>query len=164
MNGTSSISKKILALCGFLFLVLLIEYGGHYFTMSSVGDWYQTLKKPSWNPPSWVFGVAWTILYIMIAISGWLIFIKVRSSTARGAAFVFYGFQLFCNFLWTYFFFFLKNPALGLLDIFVLLILIGKNIVDFAKLNKIAAALLIPYFFWTLYASSLNLAIWILNQ
>ncbi|MBM3201774.1 MAG: tryptophan-rich sensory protein, partial [Chlamydiae bacterium] len=63
--------KNITSFLLFILLIVAIEWVGHVLTMSSVTDWYLTLKKPSWNPPGYVFGPIWTILYIMIAISGW---------------------------------------------------------------------------------------------
>lgn len=147
-------------LIGFLVLVFLVEYAGHILTFQSVGSWYLTLKKPNWTPPSWVFGPVWTFLFATIGVSGWLAFV----SSKKRVYFVIYGMQLFFNLLWSYCFFFLQNPFLAMLDIFVLLILIFLNIVTFAKINKAAGLLLIPYFVWTCYASILNVAIWHLNR
>ena len=155
--------NRRLALIGFLLLVFLIEYGGHKLTFTSVKDWYLTLEKPLWTPPSWVFGPIWTILYITIAISGWLVWIRIRPSQNRRLAFLIYGGQLTANLFWSYFFFYLKSPLLGLIDISILIVLIAMNIALFIKLYKPAGLLLIPYFIWTLYASFLNFGIWRLN-
>ena len=132
--------------------------------MSSVSQWYVTLQKPDWTPPSWVFGPVWTVLYLMIAISGWLIWMRKNPLQKKRVALVLYGAQLLCNLLWSYFFFSLQNPGLALLNICALLILIGLNIASFKKLYRPAAILLIPYFLWTLYAAALNAAIWSLNH
>ncbi|MBS0625516.1 MAG: tryptophan-rich sensory protein [Verrucomicrobia bacterium] len=153
-----------ISLIGFTLLVLFIEFLGHKMTFVSVGDWYLTLNKPEWTPPSWLFGPVWTILYLAIAISGWLIWVKIKPSAIRRRAFYIYGAQLVANLLWSYFFFFLKSPLLGLIDIIVLVVLITINTVLFGKLYKPAGILLIPYLIWTLYALSLNLAIWELNR
>lgn len=156
--------NRRLALIGFLLLVFLIEYGGHKLTFTSVKDWYLILEKPRWTPPSWIFGPVWTILYITIAISGWLVWIRARPSPDRRLAFLIYGAQLTTNLLWSYFFFYLKSPFLGLIDISILIFLIAMNIALFTKLYKPAGLLLVPYFIWTLYALFLNFGIWRLNS
>lgn len=155
--------NRRLALIGFFLIVFLIEYGGHKLTFTSVKDWYLTLQKPGWTPPSWVFGPVWTILYITIAISGWLVWIRTRPSLDRRLAFLSYGIQLTANLFWSYFFFYLKCPQLGLIDISILIVFIAINIALFTKLYRPAGLLLVPYFVWTLYAAFLNFTIWRLN-
>lgn len=147
----------------FLALVFSIELIGGALTAHSVGSWYLTLQKPEWNPPSWVFGPVWTILYATIGVSGWLVFRKRKSEKKSQRAFIIYGLQLLSNVLWSYFFFFLKNPFLALLNIFALLFLICLNIAAFKKIYRPAGLLLVPYLIWTLYAAALNFAIWSLN-
>ena len=161
-GGFVSLNRRW-ALIGFLLFVFLIEYGGHKLTFTSVKDWYLTLEKPGWTPPSWVFGSVWTILYITIAISGWLVWIKTHPSPDRRLALLVYGFQLIANLFWSYFFFYLNSPMLGLIDISILIVLIAMNIAIFTKLYKLAGLLLVPYFVWTLYALFLNFCIWRLN-
>lgn len=156
--------KRFLSLAGFVCLVFLIGWAGHELTFASVRDWYVTLKKPVWTPPSWVFGPTWTVLYFMIAVSGWLVWIKAKPSSMRRFSFFVYGAQLAANLSWSYFFFFLRSPLMGLFDIIILMILIGFNTYLFFRLYRPAGILLIPYFFWTLFASVLNWAIWELNH
>lgn len=156
--------KNWFSLLIFLALVLLIEWVGHILTIHSVGSWYLTLHKPAWNPPGWVFAPVWTILYVTIGISGWLIFIKMGSFQKNKSAFLIYGVQLFFNVLWSYFFFYLKSPFLALLCILVLLSMILVNIMSFLKIYRPAAFLLVPYFIWTVFAAVLNAAIWSLNR
>lgn len=134
-------------------------------TMSSVKDWYPTLQKTAWNPPSYVFGPVWTILYVMIAIAGWRVYqIHVKEPASKQMAFMFYGLQLACNLFWSFFFFFLRSPLLGLIDIGAILIFLILNIRAFYRLDRVAAILLIPYFLWTCYAAILNFIIWSLNR
>lgn len=154
---------RMVGLLGFLLLVFFIEWGGHEMTFTSVKDWYLTLHKASWNPPSWVFGPVWTLLYISIAVSGWQIWSKIKPCSMRRRSFFFYGAQLAANFSWSFFFFFLKSPLLGLLDLSLLIVLLAINIFYFIKLYRPAGLLLIPYFLWSLYAFFLNFAIWRLN-
>jgi len=156
--------KKLFSLCLFVLGVALIEWLGHLLTMSSVRDWYVTLQKPSWTPPAYVFGPVWTILYAMIAIAGWRVFIKMSASGKKTEAFWMYSLQLTCNLLWSFFFFFLKNPLFALIDILTLLLLIIFNIKAFYRIDKVAGILLVPYLIWTFYAFLLNFAIWSLNR
>ncbi len=156
--------KRLFSLLVFLLIVFLIEWIGHRLTSSSVGDWYLTIAKPSWNPPSWVFAPVWTVLYATVAVSGWLIFIKVRDCPKKYVGFVIYGLQLLCNALWSYFFFFMKNPGFALVDILILVFFITVSIICFFRLYYPAAVLLIPYWIWTLYAAVLNAAIFSLNR
>lgn len=155
--------KKVVSLVLFLLVVFSIQFIGRYFTLSSVNDWYPTLQKPSWNPPSWVFGPVWTLLYLSIAVSGWLVFLKVESLKDRAIAFSSYGSQLLFNLLWSFGFFYQRNPALGLVYIVILTALIIENLVIFAKFYRPAALLLVPYFLWTLFAATLNYSIWRMN-
>lgn len=155
--------KKFSSLFSFFVLIFVIQWVGYQFTVTSVGNWYLTLQKPAWNPPSWVFAPVWTILYVMIAISGWLIYVKVHPCAKRRLAFTSYGLQLFFNLLWSFFFFFLKSPGLALIDLFLLVAMISLNVALFAKLYRPAALLLIPYLVWTLFAAALNFAIWMMN-
>lgn len=155
--------KNIVSLLFFIFLMVIIEWVGHLLTLSSVKDWYLTLQKPTWNPPAYVFGPVWTVLYAMIAFAGWRVYVKAPSSKQKNQAFVFYFLQLFFNLFWSFFFFFLKSPLLGLIDIFILLCFVGLNIKAFYRFHKAAAFLLMPYFGWVFYAAILNFAIWSLN-
>lgn len=147
----------------FILLCLAVEILASYLTNQSVSTWYLTLEKPWWNPPGWVFGPVWTILYLMIAFSGWLIY-KAKPSYRRSTALVFYGGQLILNFFWSFFFFFLKSPILGLIDILLLSLLIILTIINAWPVRRLAAILLIPYLIWVMYATTLNVAIWLLNS
>lgn len=155
-------NRKWMSLCCFLLLILLIESVGGLLTDTSVASWYPTLRKASWNPPSWVFGPVWTFLYVAIAISGWLIYIQ-PCSQKRTRALAIYAVQLLFNMLWSFLFFFLQSPILGLIDIFFLIVMISINIAVFRPLNRTAACLLIPYLVWTIYAATLNGFIWLFN-
>jgi translocator protein len=101
-----------------LSIVFCLAIGGlsSILTSESVRDWYPTIHKPSWTPPSWLFGPVWTILYAMIAIAVWLVWCR-RESGDIHSALVWFAFQLFLNAPWSPLFFGLKNPLAGLLDI-----------------------------------------------
>ena len=128
------------------------------------GDWYASLAKPAWTPPSWVFGPAWTVLYFMIAVAGWRLWRRreARPLESRRALAMF-AMQLALNFLWTPVFFGMQRPGLALVVIILLWAAIAATIVAAWKACRTAAALLIPYLAWVTFATALNMAIWRLN-
>ncbi|MBI2012228.1 tryptophan-rich sensory protein [Candidatus Daviesbacteria bacterium] len=133
------------------------------FTISSIPTWYQTLNKPSFSPPNWVFGPAWTILYFLMGVAAYLVWIKDLEKKAVKKALSFFIAQLVFNFLWSILFFGLHSPILGLIDILTLWVLILITIIKFHKLSKVAAYLLIPYLLWVSFATILNSSIVLLN-
>lgn len=136
---------------------------GSIFTFRSIPTWYATLKKPSFNPPSWLFGPVWTILYIFMGISSYMIWQR-RGVADVKLALIVYGIQLALNALWSILFFGLKNPGLALVEIVFLWIAILATIILFWPINAYAGALLIPYLAWVTFASFLNYNIWVLNR
>ena len=150
--------KKSLWLLLFLGICFVVATLGSLATYPSLDPWYIGLKKASWNPPAWVFGPVWTLLYLMIAVAGWLIFLA-KKSEQRTRALTFYFIQLFLNCLWSFLFFYFQNPFLALIDIILLVIFIGLTLQATLSVSKRASLLLTPYFIWTLYAVTLNGAI-----
>lgn len=134
---------------------------GSFFTVSSIPTWYVTLNKPVFSPPNWVFGPVWTLLYIMIGVSFYLIWVSKVKNKQR--AIHLFLIQLILNALWSIIFFGMKNPVLALVDIVVLWVVIVLTIKSFHKINKLAAKLLYPYIAWVSFAAILNLYIVILN-
>lgn len=147
----------------FIVLCLAVEFFASYWTTQTVSTWYPELNKPFWTPPGWVFGPVWTILYIMIAIAGWLIY-AAEPSRQRSIALALYGGQLLLNFIWSFFFFSLRSPLSGLIDIIFLSLLIMLTIINAWPVRRLAAILLIPYLIWVMYATTLNAGIWLLND
>lgn len=133
-----------------------------FFTQSSVDTWYQTIDKPVFNPPDWVFAPVWTLLYILIGIAFYLVWEKNFGSNKKKVLTIYFV-QLFLNFLWSLLFFGLQSPILGLIEIVILWIFIFMNIKVFYKVTKPAGYLLIPYLIWVSYALLLNLSIVIIN-
>ena len=134
---------------------------GAFFTLSSVQSWYATLNKPSWNPPSWLFGPVWTTLYVLMGIACFLIW---KSEYPRKKqVLTLYFLQLFLNFLWSPAFFGAQNPMLGIFVILPLWGCILACIFFFRKINTWAAVLMIPYLIWVSFATVLNATIWWLN-
>ncbi len=136
---------------------------GSVFTISSVKNWYPTLNKPSFTPPSWIFAPAWTLLFLLMGISLYLVWQKGLETPGVKKALIIFGVQLILNILWSVLFFGLRSPLLGLIDIIPLVILIILTIINFKKINPTAGYLLIPYLAWTSFAAILNLSILILN-
>lgn len=155
-------TRKFRVFCLFLLINIFIQIIGAFLTNSSLSTWYPTLEKASWNPPGWIFGPVWTLLYFLIATAGWLIYLYPPSEM-RTKALVVYWTQLMVNGLWSYLFFYLQSPFLALFDILILLVLIGRALYLFWPLSRTAFWLFVPYFLWVFYASTLNIAIWILN-
>lgn len=120
---------------------------------------YSTLSKPNLSPPAIVFPVVWTILYILMGISSYLI----ATSENDGGSLKWYGIQLFLNFIWTIIFFRFNNYIISFICIILLIISIIIMIKEFFEVNRTAAYLQIPYLLWCLFALYLNLSIILLN-
>lgn len=135
---------------------------GSVFTASSVRTWFNTLAKPVWNPPSWLFGPVWITLYTLMGFAAYLVWQQKNVPGAKLAIW-FYGVQLVFNALWSILFFGLKNPGLAFAEIIILLLLILATTVLFWKINPWAGALMIPYIVWVSFATFLNYTIWQLN-
>lgn len=151
-----------MSLIAFIAVIFIVQLLGYFWTEESVNTWYTTLNKPSWTPPNWLFGPVWTVLYLLIAVSGWLIYRKPRSMM-RTIALGFWGLQLVLNLLWSYFFFAQQSPGLGLMDIIALCLSICLTISCAWNVSRLASLLLIPYLLWVLYATALNTSIWLFN-
>ncbi len=151
--------KWVLLLLSFA-IMIFVQIAGAAATRTSVNTWYQTLIKPSITPPDAVFGPVWAALYILIAFSLWLIWIAPkRPKSALPLFFI----QLGLNFLWTWFFFKMQNPLLGLIDILLLIPFLLATIIVFWKTSRIASMLLWPYFVWVVFAAILNWQFVVLN-
>jgi len=150
-----------------LFSALLICYGaaglGGLFTSGSVQDWYQTLAKPSWNPPGWVFGPVWTALYGMMAVSVWLVWMG-RPGKWASAPILLFAVQLGFNAIWSPLFFGLHLAGLAFVDIVLLWLSLMVTVYMFLKQRLAAGLLLVPYLLWVSFAAALNFAIWRLNS
>lgn len=143
---------------------------GVVFTTPSIPVWYAGLLKPTLNPPSWVFGPVWTILYALMGASLFLIWKRHSdilenvgmSRLFKWAVGVFFS-QLALNTLWSIFFFGMQNPALAFFDIILLWLAILTTIILFYRISKLASYLLVPYLLWVSFAAYLNYSIWMLN-
>jgi benzodiazapine receptor len=165
MKGNSTESKFQPGAFGVsLLITLAIGTVASLVTRPQIKGWYSTLLKPSFTPPNWLFPVAWTIIYIMIAASAYLVWKKRDASHTYKTATVIYITQLALNFLWSIVFFGAHQLFAALIVIVALLIMIILNISWFGRFRKIAAWLLVPYIIWVSYATLLNISICVLNK
>ena len=134
--------------------------------LSSVQNnaWYDSIQRPSWNPPGYLFGPVWSVLYLLMAISLYIIWKNNASEIRKSYACWTFAAQLFLNFWWSILFFTLQSPLLAFFDIILLIILIIATIFQFSKISKTAAWLLVPYVSWVCFAAILNYKLWILNK
>ena len=136
---------------------------GSIFTAPAIPAWYADLRKPDIAPPNWIFAPAWTILYLLMGISLFLIWNAGPNRAAIRRPIILFGIQLAMNAIWSYLFFGLRSPLLGLIWIAALWILIALTIASFLRISRAAASLLIPYLLWVTFAGYLNYQILILN-
>lgn len=157
-------ARSALVLLAFIVICFAAAGLGSLATASQVapGGWYDTLDKPFFTPPSWLFGPVWTLLYLAMAVSGWLVWRERRFSGARMAMTLFF-IQLLLNLGWSLVFFGLESPGLGLAEILVLWAVIFLTFRAFRPISRPAAILLTPYLAWVTFATLLNAGIWWLN-
>lgn len=142
-----------------IFVCLVAGFIGSIFTTSSIPTWYASLNKPFFSPPNWLFGPVWTLLYVLMGVSLYMILQKKKSKPAL----VIFGVQLMLNIIWPIIFFGLKNPLLAFVEIVALWTAILLTILKFRKISRTAAYILIPYICWVTFAAILNISIFILN-
>jgi translocator protein len=146
-----------LALLVFLLLSFSAASTGYFFPP---GEWYAALSRPAFAPPNWLFGPVWTVLYILIAIAGWLVW---RARGWRSSLLVLWLVQMGLNALWTPIFFGLNMLGLALAEIVMLWIAIASCVVCFHRQVPVASWLMLPYLAWVSFALLLNAGFWWLN-
>lgn len=151
---------SIIGLAAFVAICFAAATSGAIFRP---GAWYAALRKPPWNPPNWVFPPAWSILYILIAISGWLVW---REAGVTGAAvpLTVYVVNLALNALWSAVFFGLRRPDWAFVEVLFLWSSILYLVLAFHPISPTASYLMVPYLLWVTFAAGLNLAIWRRNS
>jgi tryptophan-rich sensory protein len=152
---------QALGLTGWL-LASFVTGGIGAIASASAATFYGELSQPPWAPPAWLFGPVWSMLYVLMGISAWLVW---REHGFRGAptALKLFAAQLFANALWTWIFFVWHNGALSLAEIVALWLLIASTIRAFWRLHRLAALLLVPYLAWVSFATALTASLWRLN-
>jgi tryptophan-rich sensory protein len=146
----------------FLAICIVAMIAGAVVTTPNVTTWYKELARPPWTPPPWLFGPVGTVLYIMMAVSAWLVWMRREVVNIRWPMTLF-GAQLVLNVAWSWIFFGMKSPGVALIEIVALLVAIALTMVSFAKTSGTASLLLAPYLAWVMFATSLNIGFWWLN-
>lgn len=141
---------------------LLAGFIGSFFTSATVDTWYQNLIKPSFNPPGWVFGPVWTILFVLMGVALYLVWVQWPKKQTKIAIY-FFSAQMALNVLWSYFFFYLQKPLYSFIEIIILWAAILGTIITFYKVDKRTLYLLLPYILWVSFAAVLNFMIVYLN-
>jgi benzodiazapine receptor len=152
-----------LTLFGAIILCILAGFVGSLVTVTGPGSWYDLLTKPSFNPPSWLFFPVWTVLYVLMGVSLFLVLMERRKGQDVSLPLVLFGIQLVLNVLWSFLFFYFESTLLGLAGIILLWIFIAATIVAFSRINRVAAVFLLPYIVWVSFAAVLNYALFMLN-
>lgn len=150
--------KQVLGLLGWIAVCFAAAALGG-FASASAGDFYRQLARPAWAPPAWLFGPAWTVLYLLMAVAAWLVW-SAGGFRRRGLALTLFLVQLAVNALWTWLFFVWRMGALAFVEIVLLWVLILCTAIAFRRVRPLAAALLLPYLAWVTFAAALTWAIW----
>jgi tryptophan-rich sensory protein len=156
--------RAVAVLVAAVALPLAVGALGASATFDGVRSWYPTLVRPSFAPPSWVFGPVWTTLYVMMGVASWLAWRERAARREVRSALALYGIQLVFSLAWSWLFFGLRRPGLALIDIALLLVLIALTARRFARVSRMAGLLLLPYWAWVAFATVLNAAFWWLNR
>lgn len=160
-------NDKITSTVKLISSILLCELVGvSSALLSSMNDssWFENLNKPSWNPPAYLFGPVWTLLYLCMGVSIWFIWKSHEENLTKRKAILTFCIQLMFNFFWSILFFRFQNPFAAFILILVLLSSILLTISYFSSISKKAAWLLVPYLLWVCFATILNYSIWKLNS
>ena len=129
---------------------------------AQAATFYGQLSQPSWAPPAWLFGPVWSVLYVLMAVSAWLVW-RERGFQGASTALRLFVIQLVANALWTWLFFVLHLGATSMAEIALLWLLIAATIFSFSPVHQVAALLLVPYLVWVSFAAALTWALWHLN-
>lgn len=152
--------KKYVACLLFVLLMFTAAFPAAFFPP---GEWYLSLNKPSWNPPSYLFGPVWSSLYVLIGIAGWRVWSARKQAWAQPVMMLWW-LQWVLNATWSLLFFGMKSPAIALLEILILWTSIVAFMVGTRKNDPWAAGLFAPYLLWVSFATVLNATIWYLNR
>lgn len=154
-------SRQVLGLLGWLILAFAAAAIGG-LASANAGAFYQQLVRPEWAPPGWLFAPVWSVLYLCLGISAWLVW-RERGFRAASTALVLFMSQLAANALWTWLFFVWQQGALAFAEILILWALILATLLAFWRVRPLAGALLLPYLVWVTFALALTFATWQLN-
>jgi tryptophan-rich sensory protein len=153
---------KWIVLLGWLLLCYAVAVQGGRWTSAELRDWYLSLNRPSFTPPNWILGPAWTVLYTFMAIAAWQVWL-LPPSPIRTQSLVLFFVQLGLNLLWTWLFFREHDIANALADVLLLWLALGAETAIFWQIQPSAAWLMAPNWAWVSFAVVLNFAYWRLN-
>ena len=159
-KSTLTRAKTFLLAVGVCYVAAAV---GSVFTGLSVNTWYAGLVKPPFTPPGWFIGAVWTVLYLLMGISLFLVLEEDRSRPDVRRGIALFALQLGLNVLWSFLFFGLQSPVLGLIGILLLWGSVAATLLQFLKISRTSAYLLIPYLIWVTVAAGLNAGILLLN-
>ena len=151
------------SLIAFIVLCFSAAAFGSVFTNKSLKTWYQTIKKPTWNPPNKIFGPVWSALYLMMALAGWMVWERLPQK-GFSVPMVLFFVQLVLNTFWSVIFFGLRSPGWAFVEVVILWIGITLTMVSFWAVYWVAGVLFLPYLLWVSFAAILNFTIWRLNR
>jgi len=157
-------ASDIVSLVVAVVIPLVVGGLGGIATAQSIPTWYQDLNKPAWNPPGWLFGPVWTVLYILMGIAAWLVWRQGWDNPQVQGALAIFGVQLLLNLFWSLIFFGLHSPGWAVLEIVILWGFILATTIQFYRLEPVAGLLLVPYQLWVTFATVLNATVWQLNR
>ena len=155
-------SKQAIGLVVILAICFSAAAVGSVATAPNIPTWYAALAKPSWNPPNWLFGPVWTMLYVCMSVAAWLVWRQGGLRQAHRPLSLF-AVQLVLNAAWSWLFFGFQMPGVAFVEVLVLLAAIAATTVAFWSRSKAAGMLMLPYLGWVAFASVLNFTIWRLN-
>lgn len=146
-------------------IVLFVGCGATLSFLFQPDTWYSALLKPTWQPPSWIFGPVWTALYIIMAVAVWLVLRETNVDAAvRMRAMWLFGIQFLLNLLWTPIFFGLHRPLLAFIEICLLWMFLLSALLSFGKIRALSGYLLAPCLIWCTFALVLNGTLWLMNS
>jgi benzodiazapine receptor len=162
MTPSSDKRLDLAVLAGLLALSLAVAGVSAAATIQNVETWYAALAKPPFNPPNWLFGPVWSLLYIAMAIAAWRVW-RTRGEAPAGMPLSLYAVQMTLNFAWSLLFFGAHRIGVAMIDILSLIVLLAATTAVFWKRDAAAGLLMAPYLAWVSFAAILNVAIWRLN-
>jgi translocator protein len=151
------------ALAAAVLFCIIVGSLGSLVTVTGPGSWYAGLAKPFFTPPGWVFAPVWITLFTLMGIAVYLVWQEGIEKPKVRKAFAIFGVQFAFNVTWSFLFFGLRSPLLGLIDIVILWVMIAATIAAFYSVKKTAAFLLVPYIAWVTLATALNGAVYLMN-
>ncbi len=158
---TISKSHQAMGLLGWLLLTFTAAAVGG-FASAGAGTFYRELVRPSWAPPGWLFGPVWSVLYVLMGLSAWMVW-RARGFAGARTGLLVFVLQLAANALWTWLFFVWRQGGAAFAEILLLWVLIAATMALFWRVSRLAAALLLPYLAWVAFASALTLFAWRMN-